>query len=111
MLRLRRIVSDMLFLSQADACSLQIVGADMYLDDAVAEASRAAQTLARATVVGSGELLHQSPLSAATLRENVTSPNGTTYAALQVLGGENGLTELMRRATAAAARRAKELAG
>jgi pyrroline-5-carboxylate reductase len=70
-----------------------------------------AMTLARATVEGSGELLHRSPLSAATLRENVTSPNGTTYAALQVLGAPDGLFELMRRATAAAAKRAKELAG
>jgi two-component system, OmpR family, sensor kinase len=48
MMRLRRIVTDMLFLSQADACSLQTCPTDMYLDDAVAEASRAAQTLARA---------------------------------------------------------------
>ncbi len=48
MLRLRRIVSDMLFLSQADASSLRIFPADMYLDDVVAAASRAAQTLAKA---------------------------------------------------------------
>lgn len=46
MMRLRRIVADMLFLSQADAFSLQIFPKAMYLDDAVAEASRAAQTLA-----------------------------------------------------------------
>jgi pyrroline-5-carboxylate reductase len=68
--------------------------------------------LARETVTGAGELLHQSPLSAATLRENVTSPNGTTYAALQILMKESGgLSELMRSATEAAARRAEELAG
>jgi pyrroline-5-carboxylate reductase len=68
--------------------------------------------LARETVSGAGELLHQSPLPAATLRENVTSPNGTTYAALQVLMAEGGgLAALMRNATEAAARRAKELAG
>jgi len=68
--------------------------------------------LARETVTGAGELLHQSPLSAATLRENVTSPNGTTYAALQVLMKEGGgLGALMRDATEAAARRAEELAG
>lgn len=68
--------------------------------------------LARETVSGAGELLHQSPLPAATLRENVTSPKGTTYAALQVLmQKDDGLSELMRRATAAAARRAEELAG
>ena len=71
-----------------------------------------AATLARATVSGSGELLHQSPLPAATLRQNVTSPNGTTFAALQVLMEEKqGLGELMRRATDAAARRSRELAG
>ena len=70
-----------------------------------------AETLARATVEGSGELLRQSPLAAANLRENVTSPNGTTFAALQVLSAPDGLFDLMRRATAAAARRAKELAG
>jgi pyrroline-5-carboxylate reductase len=71
-----------------------------------------AETLARATVSGSGELLRQSPLPAATLRQNVTSPNGTTFAALQVLMKEDdGLAELMRRATDAAARRARELAG
>jgi len=67
--------------------------------------------LARATVVGSGELLRQSPESAATLRQNVTSPNGTTFAALQVLMAEDGLTPLLRRAVEAAARRSRELAG
>ena len=71
-----------------------------------------AQMLARATVTGSGELLHQSPLPASVLRENVTSPKGTTYAALQVLmRDEGGLAQLMAEATAAAARRAEELAG
>ena len=70
-----------------------------------------AQRLARATVTGAGELLHQSALPAATLRENVTSPNGTTYAALQILMREpGGLAELMSDALAAAARRAEELA-
>ena len=44
-----------------------------------------AARLARATVSGSGELLHRSPLDAATLRQNVTSPGGTTAAALGVL--------------------------
>lgn len=71
-----------------------------------------AEKLARATVAGSGELLRQSPLPAATLRQNVTSPNGTTFAALQVLMQEkDGLSDLMHRATDAAARRARELAG
>ena len=71
-----------------------------------------ASILARATVSGSGELLRQSPLPAATLRQNVTSPNGTTFAALQVLMQEKGgLADLIGRATDAAARRARELAG
>lgn len=70
-----------------------------------------ADRLARATVSGSGELLRQSPESAAKLRENVTSPNGTTYAALQVLMALDGLQPLMDRAVDAATRRSKELAG
>ncbi len=69
-----------------------------------------AMQLARATVTGAGELLHQSPLDAATLRQNVTSPNGTTYAALQVLMGENGMTPLLTKAIAAATQRSRELA-
>jgi pyrroline-5-carboxylate reductase len=69
-----------------------------------------AEQLARWTVAGAGELLHRSDLDAATLRRNVTSPGGTTAAALEVLMGEDGLPELMRRAVAAAARRSRELA-
>ena len=49
-----------------------------------------AARLARATVAGSGELLHRSTLDAATLRQNVTSPGGTTAAALDVLMGPRG---------------------
>jgi len=70
-----------------------------------------AARLARATVAGSGELLHRSPLDAATLRENVTSPGGTTAAALEHLMSERGLDGLMRSAVAAATRRSRELAG
>jgi pyrroline-5-carboxylate reductase len=70
-----------------------------------------AQKLARETVAGSGELLRRSALDAAALRQNVTSPGGTTAAALDVLMGENGLTPLMNKAVAAAARRSRELAG
>jgi pyrroline-5-carboxylate reductase len=66
--------------------------------------------LARATVAGSGELLHRSELDAATLRQNVTSPGGTTAAALDVLMGADGLKPLMTRAVAAATARSKELA-
>jgi len=70
-----------------------------------------ATKIARATVSGSGELLHQSDLEAAILRKNVTSPGGTTAAALDVLMGKDGLKELMTRAIAAATKRSKELAG
>jgi len=69
-----------------------------------------AARLARETVAGSGELLHRSELSAATLRQNVTSPGGTTAAALEVLMGNEGLHRLMIRAVAAATARSKELA-
>ena len=54
-----------------------------------------AARLARETVAGSGELLHRSPLDAATLRQNVTSPGGTTAAALEVLMGPGGFDELV----------------
>jgi pyrroline-5-carboxylate reductase len=89
-----------------------------YLAECLAQAGVAAglapdlaQKLARCTVAGSGELLHRSDHGADTLRQNVTSPGGTTYAALQVLMAENGgLPELMREAVAAATRRSRELA-
>ncbi|MAS42172.1 MAG: pyrroline-5-carboxylate reductase [Rhodobacteraceae bacterium] len=71
-----------------------------------------AMQLARATVCGAGELAYRSPESAAQLRINVTSPNGTTAAALAVLMKEGeGLTELMTRGIAASADRSRELAG
>ena len=69
-----------------------------------------AEKLARATVAGSGELARVSPQSAAALREAVTSPGGTTRAALDVLMAKDGLETLMRRAILAAAKRSKELA-
>jgi pyrroline-5-carboxylate reductase len=69
-----------------------------------------ATKLARETVAGSGELMHRSPLTAATLRQNVTSPGGTTAAALDVLMGPNGMQSLLIRAVAAATKRSKELA-
>ena len=61
--------------------------------------------LARETVAGSGELLHRSELDAATLRQNVTSPGGTTAAALEVLMGPGGFDALLTKAIAAATRR------
>lgn len=68
-----------------------------------------ATRLAEATVSGAGELLHQSDLPPAVLRQNVTSPNGTTAAALGVLMGDDRLQRLMIEAVEAAARRSKEL--
>jgi pyrroline-5-carboxylate reductase len=70
-----------------------------------------ATRLARETVAGSAELMHRSEIDAATLRENVTSPGGTTAAALDVLLGPGGLEDLMTRAIAAATRRSRDLAG
>jgi pyrroline-5-carboxylate reductase len=70
-----------------------------------------AERLARATVAGSGELMERSPLDAAALRENVTSPGGTTAAALDVLMGPDGLDALLEKAVAAATKRSRELAG
>jgi pyrroline-5-carboxylate reductase len=68
-----------------------------------------AERFARATVAGAGALLaaDQSPASA--LREAVTSPGGTTAAALSVLMAEDGLVALMKRAVQAARKRAEEL--
>jgi pyrroline-5-carboxylate reductase len=70
-----------------------------------------AEKLARETVAGSGELLHRSALDAAALRANVTSPGGTTAAALDVLMADDGFKTLMERAVAAATARSRELAG
>jgi pyrroline-5-carboxylate reductase len=67
--------------------------------------------LARATMIGAGELLAQSELPPGKLRHDVTSPGGTTAAALDVLTGEQGLSDLMQKAVAAAKRRAEELSG
>jgi pyrroline-5-carboxylate reductase len=70
-----------------------------------------AEKLARATVTGSGELAYLSSEPAGTLRKNVTSPGGTTAAALDVLMAEDGLQPLMTRAVDAATKRSRELAG
>jgi pyrroline-5-carboxylate reductase len=69
-----------------------------------------AMQLARATVAGAGELMRQSGTEAATLRQNVTSPKGTTYAALQVLMAEDGMQPLFDKAIDAATKRSRELA-
>jgi pyrroline-5-carboxylate reductase len=71
-----------------------------------------AARLARATVAGSGELARRSDESAGQLRRYVTSPGGTTEAALGVLmADEDGLQQLMTRTLDAATRRSRELAG
>jgi len=89
-----------------------------YLVECMAEAGRKcglpadlAMRLARATVTGAGELMRRSPDGAATLRQNVTSPNGTTAAALSVLMAEDGIQPLFDKALRAAADRSRELAG
>ena len=69
-----------------------------------------AERLARHTVIGSAALLDHSELDAATLRKNVTSPGGTTAAALEILGGPDGLKKLIVAAVAAATKRGRELA-
>lgn len=68
------------------------------------------EKLARETISGSGELLRRGTADAASLRENVTSPGGTTAAALAILMGREGLVSLMTRAVAAATDRSRELA-
>jgi pyrroline-5-carboxylate reductase len=89
-----------------------------YLVECMAEAGRKlglqadlAMRLARETVAGAGELLHQSPDDASKLRQNVTSPGGTTAAALAVLMAEKGMQPLFDEALEAARTRAQELAG
>ena len=78
-------------------------GAAAGLDPALAD------RLARATIVGAAELMATSGLDPAELRRNVTSPGGTTAAALDVLAAKPGLAGLMRDAVLAARRRAEEL--
>lgn len=68
-----------------------------------------AMILAQETVAGAGELLRQSEDEPAVLRKNVTSPNGTTAAALEVLMGEGGMSELLEQAILAAKKRSEEL--
>jgi pyrroline-5-carboxylate reductase len=68
-----------------------------------------ADLLARQTVAGAGALLAESPLSPETLRKNVTSPGGTTGAALSVLMANDGLQSILTRAVAAAKKRSIEL--
>lgn len=69
------------------------------------------ERLARQTVIGAASLAEtEKTTSAALLRENVTSPNGTTEAALKILMDKNGLTDIITRTVLAAQKRGKELA-
>lgn len=68
-----------------------------------------AMQLARQTVIGAAALMEADASPASTLRQNVTSPNGTTAAALAVLMAEDGLTPLVGRAVDAARKRSEEL--
>ena len=70
-----------------------------------------AMRLARATVSGSGELARLSEETADQLRINVTSPGGTTAAALEILMSDDGIQPIFDEAIKAAAKRSKELAG
>ena len=69
-----------------------------------------AMSLARATVSGAGALMKQTGIDAATLRKNVTSPNGTTFAGLNVLMADDGLQPLVSKTVKAATERSRELA-
>lgn len=89
-----------------------------YMIDALAAAAQAeglpddmAMQLAKATVAGAGALAEAADDSPEQLRINVTSPNGTTQAGLEVLMAEDGLMPLMRATVAAAANRSRELKG
>lgn len=68
-----------------------------------------ARRLADATIAGAGALVEASDDAPAVLRSNVTSPGGTTAAALEVLTAQVGLSQLIKRAVTAAKKRAKEL--
>ena len=85
--------------------AMAAAGQALGLDEALAE------KLARQTVIGAGALVDESSDAPSVLRQNVTSPGGTTEAALDVLMAEGGLVALMRTAMDAAAKRSKDLSG
>ncbi|MGI9351759.1 MAG: pyrroline-5-carboxylate reductase [Rhizobiaceae bacterium] len=68
-----------------------------------------AMTLARETVSGAGELLHLSEDEPSVLRKNVTSPGGTTAAALEVLMAPEAMPKILEQAVLAAKKRSQEL--
>lgn len=82
------------------------------LGDAAIEAGlpeELGRKLALETIAGAGELMMRSDQTPSALRKNVTSPNGTTQAALEVLMGEDGFPQLLIRAVSAAKKRSQEL--
>ena len=83
--------------------TMAAAGEQLGLDPALAK------QLARETVAGAGAMLSAMPDDASVLRQNVTSPGGTTAAALDVLLGDEGLWQLMRTAMNAARARSREL--
>ena len=89
-----------------------------YLVECLARAAEAeglradvSMRLARATIEGAGELLARTDTPPSVLRQNVTSPGGTTAAGLQVLMANKGLDTLIRSTVHAARKRAEELSG
>ena len=82
--------------------AMQAAGRELGLPSDVAE------TLVNQTILGAGRMLTETATDAAALRQRVTSPNGTTAAALDALA-DGGFTELVTRAVAAAERRSREL--
>ena len=68
-----------------------------------------AMRLARQTVIGAAALMAADATAVDVLRQNVTSPKGTTEAGLAVLMGPEGLTPLLEKTVTAARRRSEEL--
>lgn len=84
---------------------LEKAGADMGLSQ------EASAKLSRATIYGAGKMLHELPESAEQLRKNVTSPGGTTAAALSVFMAPENWPKSVKEATEACVARMKELGG
>jgi pyrroline-5-carboxylate reductase len=74
-------------------------------------APEAARSLSRAALIGAAALLEASGEEASELRRQVTSPKGTTEAALEVLIGAGALDDLLARAVLAAQARSRQLGG
>ncbi len=89
-----------------------------YLTEALTQAAvslgldqQTAQKLAKNTIIGAAALMAESDENPDVLRKNVTTPNGTTAAALDILmNPDSGLTPLLEKAVSAAKKRSEELA-